>query len=1198
MVAIFAITFSLSAQKHSDDEYRKHPYWRGMMLDPGVNFYEVQKAFNLYYEGKDMTQEKGWKQFKRWEWNAKRHIRPDGSRIPADYIYKEYQKYFVEKGKLSKNSGEWTNLGPTYDVVGGGGVGRVNAIAFHPTDEDIIYVGTPAGGLWRTTNGGDYWESLTDYLPTMGVSSIVVDYDNPAIIYFGSGDRDAGDAVGMGVFKSTDNGQSWTLMNNGMGNVTVGRLIQDINNPDILLAGTSGGIFKTTDGGQNWEIKMTGNFRELVYKPFSSNVIYATKGGKIYKSTDAGESWNDISGNIMNGARSVIAVTPENPSIVYFLLTGGNEFNALYKSTNSGNSFTLKSTSPNIMGWECYGGSSGQAWYDLDITTNPSMQNSIYAGGVNCWKSSDGGSTWQINSHWYGGCGVPHVHADLHVLEYNPLNNRIYAGNDGGIFYTADGGNTWHAISNNLSIQQVYRIGGSKTNAHKVMVGAQDNGTATYLGSYWKKVMGGDGMDCLVDHTNLGFSYAELYYGNIDRIVNNGNNVQIAGDGVNGMNESGGWITPYCLSEFDHNTMFVGMNNIWRTTSVTSSVSWEKITTIGGGSIEVVEASRADPGIFYYARGKKLYRSDNVMDDAPAWVPLASFVPNNNDIFTIETDPDNPDVVWIGQGTKIYRSEDRGTVWEDISGSLPSVNINSVVYYAHGTQGLYIGTDLGVFYRDKNMDDWVPFSSGLPMDASVNEVEYFHDEDDPSNDRVRAGTYGRGLWESPVWNEAPVADFSVDYQTTAPGCAVNFTDQSTGNPFTWQWTFTGGTPSTSTEQNPSGITFPAAGTYAVSLEVSNASGQDTKTVEGYITVDAGLFPEVDFSSPNPVACTGDAIELYDESIFCPVSWNWEFSPNTVTFLNGTSAASQNPVISLDESGVYSVTLTATNVNGSQSLEKSDFLSSGGFELPYSEDFENMEEPDNSAWSIENPDGMITWEIATAPREEADNKALKLNLYDYYSQAGSVDWLISPPLDFTNVVETPTLIFKHSYARRFTGYSDTLHIYGSTDCGASWDKITSFYVSEDGYFETVDPVANYAFTPQGAEDWSMYLSVHFPQYTGMNNVKIALALVNNFGNNFYIDDIEFVDMPLSTKDIPAYKRFSVYPNPVSKTLFVKSNSSHYRIRITSILGDVLYEDVQHDKLEEISVKDWNKGVYFINLIDKDTQTQSVEKFIVE
>ena len=553
---------SLSAQSvSSTKDYSEYPYWIEMMQDESVNFYEVQNAFNTYWEGREITKGSGWKPFKRWEWWTERHINPDGTRYAANKSYEAYQAYINKNPKAKLTEGDWENLGPVnVPSKGYAGLGRVNAIAFHPTDPSIIYLGAPAGGLWIYDGTAGGWSSTTDDMPTLGVSSIVVDWSNPDNIYMGTGDRDAGDAAGLGVFKSTDGGLSWQISNSGMGSTTVGRMIQHPTNSDILFAATSSGIFKTEDAGVNWSIVKSGGTKDIVFKPNNPAVMYAGGGGNFYKSTDDGQNWSQISNGLPSGSRSVIAVTPADPEVVYCLLTNGDSYKGIYRSSNSGESFTVMSTSPNIMSWGCSGGSGGQAWYDLDVAADPNNSDVVFAGGVNCFKSIDGGSTWNISSHWWGDCGVPSVHADLHILEYNPLNDRLYAGNDGGIYYTGNGGSSWPEITNGLPISQVYRIGQCALNKDKVINGYQDNGTSTYYGgNNWQTTYGGDGMECAFDHSDEAYSYATVYYGDIYRLYNNGSSHHVGGDGTHGLTEGGGWITPFCLHEGDANIMFGGI---------------------------------------------------------------------------------------------------------------------------------------------------------------------------------------------------------------------------------------------------------------------------------------------------------------------------------------------------------------------------------------------------------------------------------------------------------------------------------------------------------------------------------------------------------------------------------------------------------------------------------------------------------------
>ncbi|MDZ7774378.1 MAG: YCF48-related protein [Bacteroidales bacterium] len=203
----------------------------------------------------------------------------------------------------------------------------------------MIFAGSPSGGLWQTEDGGESWISYTDDLPTLGVSAIAIDYENPEITYIGTGDRDAGDALGIGIMKSYDGGQTWELFNNGMDNATAGRLLIDPDNPETLLAATSYGIYRTEDGAVNWTQKQSGNFKDLVFHPENADIVYATSSGNFYRSEDRGETWNEITSGLPGGSRGAIAVTPGEPDYVYFVLTNQTEYKGMYFSDNAGLSF-------------------------------------------------------------------------------------------------------------------------------------------------------------------------------------------------------------------------------------------------------------------------------------------------------------------------------------------------------------------------------------------------------------------------------------------------------------------------------------------------------------------------------------------------------------------------------------------------------------------------------------------------------------------------------------------------------------------------------------------------------------------------------------------------------------------------------------------------------------------------------------------
>ncbi len=295
----------------------------------------------------------------------RQRVSPTGERPSPDRELKA-MRAFNAQSTTRDLAGEWTALGGPFEVPSGyngyrGLGGRINAIGFHPEDENHIYIGAPAGGLWVSEDHGASWEVLTDHLPTLGVSAIIVNYDNPDQILIGTGDRDAGDAPGLGVWRSDDGGLSWNPSNDGMGNATVGRLIQHPENSDIILAATSDGIFKSENAGISWTETQSGNFKEIVFKPGEPEVVYASSSGKFYRSEDTGESFTQINNGLSSGARAVIGVSEANPEVVYFLLTNSDSFKGIYRSDDSGLSFSLRSTSPNIMSWDCNGGSGGQA---------------------------------------------------------------------------------------------------------------------------------------------------------------------------------------------------------------------------------------------------------------------------------------------------------------------------------------------------------------------------------------------------------------------------------------------------------------------------------------------------------------------------------------------------------------------------------------------------------------------------------------------------------------------------------------------------------------------------------------------------------------------------------------------------------------------------------------------------------------------
>ena len=279
-------------------------------------------------------------------------------------FYVEWKK---EKHKKSNqnSAGNWASMGPinTPIILSSGkkrGNGRVNCITFDPIDANIIWIGSPAGGLWKSINNGASWTTNTDDLPVIGVSHIAIDPNDNQKMYIVTGDAYGTDTYSIGVLKSIDGGSTWNTT--GLSyyinqEETVNKVIINPSFTDSLYAITNSNILISADAGISWQIVKSGRWRDIEFKPDNSNILYAAKqesngGSSIYRSTDGGANWNIINSGMSGGRyRPLIAVTPENPEVIYSVFSASDySFHGLYKSSNAGDSWEMQSNSPNILG--------------------------------------------------------------------------------------------------------------------------------------------------------------------------------------------------------------------------------------------------------------------------------------------------------------------------------------------------------------------------------------------------------------------------------------------------------------------------------------------------------------------------------------------------------------------------------------------------------------------------------------------------------------------------------------------------------------------------------------------------------------------------------------------------------------------------------------------------------------------------------
>jgi len=364
-------------------------------------FKDVVTSFNAYWEGKDATLKgSGHKPFMRWKEFHQNSVLPDGT-LPTPSFLWEMWKQKQQMGSAQKAEvSSWTPMGPfdhNPENSWSPGQGRINVGIVDPNNPTIMYVGAPAGGIWKSIDSGEHWEPLSDYLPQIGVSGIAIDYNNSDIIYISTGDDDSRDAYGIGVLKSVDGGSTWSQTGlEGFGRFNTGNDIYiDPNDSNTLWVATSAGLYKTTDAGVSWVRTLSGRIKDIKLKPGDSNVIYAASPSTFYKSTNGGDSFVQVSNGLSSGTtRIVLDVTPANSEYVYALCAGvSSSFQGLYKSVDGGNSFFRTQEAKNIF-------ESTQAYYDLALAVSDQDPNLVFVGCLNVWRSNDGGDNFSKINNW------------------------------------------------------------------------------------------------------------------------------------------------------------------------------------------------------------------------------------------------------------------------------------------------------------------------------------------------------------------------------------------------------------------------------------------------------------------------------------------------------------------------------------------------------------------------------------------------------------------------------------------------------------------------------------------------------------------------------------------------------------------------------------------------------------------------------
>jgi photosystem II stability/assembly factor-like uncharacterized protein len=441
--------------------------------------------------------------------------------------------------------------------------------------------------------------------------------------------------------------------------------------------------------------------------------------------------------------RLAIEVTEADPSIVYLLSSydngedtraGENAFQGLYKSTDSGNSFTKTLEADDIF-------ASSQSWYDMALTVSDTNPDIVFVGVLDIWKSTDGGDNFSQINYWYNH-NAQFTHADIHFLRY--FDNVLYAGTDGGIYRSANDGAIFEDLSTNLSISQLYTISVSKTSSQKIAGGLQDCGGFAYSNNAWNSYHGGDGMGSAIDPALDDHYYGFTQYGGNLYLNTAGGNTNSTF--ITGAPEVGEWVAPL---QFNKNSeLYAGYSQLYKL----ENRAWNQLSDHEfNGNLDHIEISPVHNNVIYVAQQNILFKS---IDKGISFTQILN---SNSRIISIEAHSTSLNTIWVVNSGEVLKSIDGGITFSDITNNLPSESKRVIKHQPYSeNNSLYLGTSLGVYYLDDLSDTWSSFSGSLP-NVAVTDLEI-----NTEDSIITASTYGRGVWQSSIpLASKPTADIEL-----------------------------------------------------------------------------------------------------------------------------------------------------------------------------------------------------------------------------------------------------------------------------------------------------------------------------------------------------------------------------------------------------------------------------------------------------
>ncbi len=691
-----------------------------------------------------------------------------GKDIPADAYYKGYLQYKnnLAGRKMQAFNGSWASLGP--NNLGG----RTLCMAFDPLDTAVIWLGSASGGLWKSVTGGmgqQAWSYIPVGFPVLGVSSMAINPLNHDEMYIGTGetysdgttvnglvDRTTRGTVGMGIFKTTDGGLTWTQSLNWsyQQKKAIWDIVINPLNPDVVYAGTTDGIFKSTDAGITWfNILAVPMAMDLLIHQTDTAVLFAGVGNLsspskgLYKTTDAGASWNVLSGGLPpnnHDGRIIVTAYAANNDILMCQICNAFSTVGIYRSLNQGASWTAITPAIEICSY--------QGWYAKGLLMKPDDSSKVITGGVELFRSTGSGNNFfQVsNINW----STDYMHADVHDVIANPLApEKLYILTDGGLFRSDDFGDSFYECTDGYVTSQFYIGSVSATDSTMALGGAQDNYTQKYYGNpYWFPVVGGDGSYNAINQAGDYHQLCSYQYLNILLSTDQGNTfnqVVYTNASATAVN-SVAFIAPIIMAPSNSSTVYAGGDSIiksydggntWSQAGITPVYHQNPILTIG--------VSYKNEDSIYLATVPGNGYPMHVFRSGNGGATLTDITtPNLPDRYPrrIVVNPSNSSEVYLvfsGFGTgHIFRTTDAGNTWTDVSNGLPDVPFHCLVIDPLIPNHVFAGCDYGIFASADAGLNWVPFNDGLPEAVMVFDLV-------PSTpDRsIRAYTHGNGVYK-------------------------------------------------------------------------------------------------------------------------------------------------------------------------------------------------------------------------------------------------------------------------------------------------------------------------------------------------------------------------------------------------------------------------------------------------------------------